>query len=134
MVWHPSVNSIIQHLSTHLREPDDQFAPCYHTPRNLSHKPLIPSLPLGISLRKQSHHTVALVTDIFIPIVLKGAAVADGVRSLTHTRSHLGTIGILVDRVIRINKEGGKARGLFIECWLDIGYASPLPVGVRDYV
>ena len=59
---------------------------------------------------------------------------ADGVRSLTHTGSNLGTIGILVDQLIRRNEEERKAKGLFIACRLDIRYVSPLSVGVRDYV
>ena len=59
---------------------------------------------------------------------------ADGVRTLTHIRSHLGAIGILVGGLIRREGRRGKSEAFFIACWLDIGSIGPVPVGVRDYV
>ena len=63
---------------------------------------------------------------------------ADGVRTLTHIRSHSDAIGILVSGLIcRGEVEGeeeGKVRGFFIACWLDIGSVGPVPAGVWGYV
>jgi len=110
VVRHPSVNSIIQHTYQHTSASLMTNLHLAMIPReiHLTQSPNSFTLTWNFpSKTKSPHRRLSIIADIFIPIVLRGAAVADGVRSLTHTRSHLGTIGILVDELfVEIRRKG----------------------------